>query len=393
NVFYQGRQSMEIQLLNMGNNGSIGQWNQYGIIDATIPVTPGTLYSFGGFFRSTGITQPSEHWLQWVSSPTSYNTNNRPALPFPNYFTPHFFIGTTNTGWAYANRTFILPAGFPNMELSHHFNIANPGSGSIFMDNIFLRPLPAPGSNVWQEVVPFGSFWRYSINPPPANWYATNFDDSTWLGGNAKLGAGSGPTNIATQITARKTQYFFRRQFLIASTNLEEFLLSARCTDNGGNGPSLQMYLNGRLIPATDIAPVSLQGNDTLYYDLTPFLDYLVPGTNTVAIVLNNTVQSSWDDVAFDVSLKVTPGVGASSSPTHLSSLQRDPDGVTLGIDAPAGTFWRVESSDGSFISPRWQLVDTFTGNGSTYVMRDVGQNNRPPPSAVPSRFYRVVPY
>ena len=32
-------------------------------------------------------------------------------------FAPHFVIGTGPSGWTYANRTFILPAGFPNLEL------------------------------------------------------------------------------------------------------------------------------------------------------------------------------------------------------------------------------------------------------------------------------------
>lgn len=35
--------------------------------------------------------------LKWTSSKTADNTKNRPALPYPNYFTPYCSIGTTNT--------------------------------------------------------------------------------------------------------------------------------------------------------------------------------------------------------------------------------------------------------------------------------------------------------
>jgi hypothetical protein len=389
NIFYQGKQSMEIQLLNRGNNSSISQFDQYGIPDGTIFVTPGTLYSFGGFLRSGGISQPSEHWFEWGSTLTAANTNARPGLPFPNYFTPHFVIGTNATSWAYANRTFILPAGFSNLELRHRYTISNPGSGSMFLDNVYLRPLPAPNSTNWMTLLPFGSRWRYSTTTPTGSWYATNFNDVAWLEGAARLGCGSGPTNIATQIAAQKPAYYFRRTFTVANTNLEEFLLSATCTDNG-SGPSMQMYLNGRLIPATDINNVSGQGNQTLYYDLTPFLDYLLPGTNTIAVILNNT-YSSWDDVAFDLNLKVIPAAVSNTTPPHISAVKRDLSGVTITLQTPTVGVWQVQSADNFGPVPLWQLVDIITNSGPTFQLRDTGQNGRLPPQSVGTRYYRVI--
>src|SRR5205807_1396723 len=49
-VAHQGRKSMEIRLENQGNNSSIAQFDQYGIPDSTIYVTPGNFYSFGAYF-------------------------------------------------------------------------------------------------------------------------------------------------------------------------------------------------------------------------------------------------------------------------------------------------------------------------------------------------------
>lgn len=392
NVFYQGRQSMEIQLLNNGDDSSISQFDQYGIPDSTMFTTPGLLYSFGGFLCSGGISQPSEHWFEWGSTPTAVDTNARPSLPFPNYFTPHFVVGTNATGWVYANQTFVLPTGFPNLELRHRYTITNTGSGSIFIDNMFLRPLPATNSAAWSEILPFGSVWRYWTLPPPANWYQPTYNDLLWPQGQAKLGAGSGPQNIKTILPQWQPSYYFRKTFTLANTDVEEFLLSATCTDNR-NGQSLQMYLNGQPVPATDIGAVTDQGNQVLYFDLAPFINLLQPGTNLIAVKLNNTLTESWNDVAFDMDLKVMPGIARNVTPRMLSAVP-DATGVTLTVQAPSNSIWSVESKDSLASTQSWQLVGSWT-NGTTtnFVMRDTGQNGRSPPQSVKARFYRVVPY
>src|SRR5258706_3401646 len=221
NEAWQGKKSMRIILDNQVSGGSIAQFDQYGIPDSTLYVTPGAYYSFGGYFKSGGISQPSEHWFTWGSTKTGYDTNNRPSLPWPNYFTPHFIAGTAPTDWTYVNRTFQMPAGFPNIELAHSYTIAAPGSGSIFLDNIFFRQIPAPGATNWTSLVSFGSSWRYSSNTPPANWFSSGFDDSSWPIGAAKFGAGSGPTNIVTHVAQLRPAYYFRKKFNLTSTEVE----------------------------------------------------------------------------------------------------------------------------------------------------------------------------
>ena len=391
-VPYQGLQAMEIRIqpTNQTDNMSVSQFNQYGIPDSTMFVTPGTLYSFGGFLRSGGISQPSQHWFEWTSTPTAVDTNARPALPYPNYFTPYFVVDTNATGWMYANRTFIFPAGFPNVELCHRYTINGPGSGSIFIDNMFFRALPDPNSTAWNEVVPFGSLWRYSVTVPPLGWTLPTVSNLAWIEAPAKFGAGSGPTNITTLIPGFLPTYYFRRTFTIPNTNFEEFLLSATCTDNG-SGPSLEIYLNGRQFPATDINAVSDQGNQTLYYDLTPFIDFLQPGTNLIAAVLHN-AYSSWDDVAFDLDLKLLPAT-STNTPVRVTSVKPDASGVTIGIQAPGNAIWQLQSADSFGAGVNWQTVAVFTNTVPTNIaIRDIGQNGRLPPASVKARFYRVVP-
>ena len=80
---------------------------------------------------------------QYAGFGTAEETNARPALPWPNYFTPPLQPGTSEKPWTYLNRVFVMPAGFPNVELRHRYSTPAPVSGSVFLDDLFLRPLPA----------------------------------------------------------------------------------------------------------------------------------------------------------------------------------------------------------------------------------------------------------
>lgn len=393
NTAFQGQKSMEITLVNKGDNGSISQYGQYGTPDACLPVTPGRLYSVGCFFKSEGISQSSEHWLEWSSTKTGEDTNNRPVRPFPLYFTPHFIVGTNVTGWTYANRTFVMPAGFPNVELTHRYSIAAPGSGSICLDNVFFRALPSPTSTNWTDLIPFGGVWRYATAAPSTNWFAAGFDDLLWPVGIAKFGAGSGPTNIVTPLPPQKPVYYFRSTFVAPPLPCEDLLLSATCTDGGGK--ALEIYLNGVRLATSGIEAVSLQGNETEYFDLTPFIDLLRPGTNTIAVALNNVWQPSWDDVAFDLNLKATSHAPVEA---RINSVSREApplqtvQATDLSISVPFNSVWRVECAD-VLSADAWQLVDVITNTSTTNLMlRDTGQNGRVPPGATPARFYRLIP-
>ena len=373
---FQGERSMRILLQNHGNNSSIAQFNQYGVPDSSIPVTPGALYSFGGWFKSGGITQPSEHWFEWSSTKTA-NTNNRPALPWPNYITPHFKAGTTPGQWTYANQMFVMPNGFPNIELRHRYTISAPGSGSLFIDNVFFRPIPSLGSTNWVTAIPFRGNWRFSVTTPPANWHRPDFDDTLWPVGQAKFGAGGGPLNVTTPLPISKPAYYFRKRFTINSPP-EEFLLSATCTDAyGGVVYPLRVFLNGAELKTSGIEAVTGQGNEVRHYDLHPFIPLLNPGANTIAVILNNAVTAGWDDIAFDLSLKTIP---ARTVATGLT-ITRQPSGIVLQASTPRG-IWKVESCDAPALNT-WRLLQVFTNTIHTLTV----------PNQKPSCFFRLTPY
>jgi hypothetical protein len=173
----------------------------------------------------------------------------------------------------------------------------------------------------------------------------------------------------------------------------EDLLLSATCTDGGGK--ALEIYLNGVNLATSGIEAVSLQGNEIEYYDLTPFIDLLRPGTNTIAVALNNVWQPSWDDVAFDLNLKA-----ASYAPVaaRINSVNREAPplqgipATELSLSIPPNTVWRVECAD-VLPTDTWQLVDVITNSSATgLLLRDAGQNGRLPPGETPARFYRLIP-
>ena len=101
--------------------------------------------------------------------------------------------------------------------------------------------------------------------------------------------------------------YYFRKQF-DALPGASELLLAATCTDDyAGQTYPLRIWINGTELVTSGIDAVSGEGNVVKYYDLTPFIRLIKPGANTVAVMLQNTWQSTWDNVAFDISLRAIP--------------------------------------------------------------------------------------
>ena len=389
---YQGNQSMEIVLHDQTTTDTINQYAQYGTPRAYIPVIAGTTYSFGGFLKSTGLSQPTKQWFEWTSSLTGENTNARPAFPYPNYFTPEFSMGTSPTPWTYLNRVFTLPPGFPNIELRHRFTSSLPANGSIYIDNVFFRALPQMSDSRWTSLFPFGASWRYSTTSPLGNWYAPNFIDTLWTHAPAKFGHGSGPTNVATQLPANLPSYYFRKSFSVTQTNLEELLLAATCTDDyAGTIYPLKIYLNGNEVVTSGIEAVSSSGNEIKYFDLAPFINLLKPGTNTIAVVLNNIWQPTWDNIAFDLALKGI--VAATTLPTgaRINAVRYRGTSVDLEISAPVGTSWRVESAD-SLTGP-WRLVEILPNITSSPISISDALVSGQTSGKTPFRFYRLIAF
>lgn len=383
----EGKRAMQIKLLNSASSSTVSQFNQHGVAECSMPATAGAYYSFGGWLKGGGLTQRVEHWWEWTADKDA-NTNARPALPWPDSFTPHMAVSNGVTSWRYANRVFAMPAGFPSVQLRHRYQSPAPATGTLLTDSVFFRPLPNPTSTNWSTLSPLGASWRYSTNTPPTDWATPGFNAGAWPEARAKFGAGSGPRDVITRLAARKPAYYFRREFVMNFAEAQELLLEATCTDAyAGKVYPLRLFLNGSELATTGIEAVTGQGNERRYYDLHPFTSLLRQGTNTIAVILQNTWANDFDDVAFDVSLK------AISHPRALPKLTLGEIGPAIWVEAitPAGTIWRLRSCE-SIACETWRVLDTFTNTlGNIHRVLD----NRPldPSGPYTSGFYQLVPF
>ena len=109
-------------------------------------------------------------------------------------------------------------------------------------------------------------------------------------------------------------------------------------------------------------------------------------------MILNNTWQPDWNDVAFDLSLKAM--LAPALTPTlRLSAIHADANGINLGLDAPIGSDRRVEYNDTFLNGGTWQpLMEVTNRAGGTVTFLDSGAVERLAPRLPPPRFYRLSP-
>jgi hypothetical protein len=286
-----------------------------------------------------------------------------------------------------------MPEGFPNIELRHRYTIAAPGSGSFFLDNVFFRELPAPSDPHWIDLVSFGAAWSYTVEPAARDWYREGFDFSNWPVAQAKFGGGTGVRGVITPLPLMRPAYYFRREFLLADPRVDELLLAARATDNfNGKSYPLRVYLNGQEFLSSGIDTVSGSGNTVQYFDLLPFSDLLRPGTNTLAVMLQNGWASDWDNVGFDLALKAVPSRSPSAS-AQFKSIRPDPDGsVSLSIAGLTNSSWALECSEDFSVARAWRRVRSLIigPDGTAAVIhRPGGGGSTASNGGV--RFYRLV--
>jgi hypothetical protein len=262
-------------------------------------------------------------------------------------------------------------------------------TGKVNLDDLFFRALPPISDPRWTDLLPMRSTWRYRAGVPQDQWYLPVISEAGWSVGRAKFGCG-GATEVATRLLQNQSAYVFRTQFVVTNTALEELLLAANIADeHGAVETPLELYLNGQKLITSGIQAVSERGNEVKYFDLAPFIDRLRPGTNTIAVQVNNAF-TSWDDMAFDLGIKAI--ASGAKPPARIMGLQFPADGVRVQISAPEGTSWRLECTEGVGPTAVWHEVERFTAPaGGTLTINDP-RLNKPTATGPGSRFYRIRP-
>ncbi len=175
-----------------------------------------------------------------------------------------------------------------------------------------------------EVVVPFGATWRWKkgtneASTPITAWRINGFNDSAWLTGAAPFHFGTNSSGgddqlfTGTIISDMRNNYvciFMRRQFVV--TNFAE-VTTARLTANYDDG--FIAWINGVEVARANVngqptyrtnALSSLEPSATNTFVITGSpVNYLVPGTNVLAVqAFNNTLSGS--DFRFDARLEIT---------------------------------------------------------------------------------------
>lgn len=158
-----------------------------------------------------------------------------------------------------------------------------------------------------QDIMPAGGRWRwrYSSEPPPEHWRATDFDDSTWDEGEAPLGYGDSRVNTSLDygdIDDKPLTACFRRIFRVDDPSYCERLICELDADDGAI-----VYLNGAEVLRTNLpdsvsftTPALLAADSSLVVEVDP--KCLVAGSNVLAVEVHQ-VDSHSADLIFDLSL------------------------------------------------------------------------------------------
>ena len=180
--------------------------------------------------------------------------------------------------------------------------------------------------------------WQYLAGPPeeiaPAlDWEVPEFDASAWPSGATPLGFGV--ADLATELPAGTGNVFLRHEFNVTDPGAIASLILQVHFDDG-----IRVYLNG-----TEVLSVNAPEGELTFathstrahapvtrerYELVPWRDLLVPGTNLLSVALLN-IRPNSNDLLLQLEL------GETETVLHTDFKLRS-SGETLTLSAPDGT-------------------------------------------------------
>ncbi|MCK5000357.1 MAG: lamin tail domain-containing protein [Anaerohalosphaera sp.] len=184
--------------------------------------------------------------------------------------------------------------------------------------SVVVDPVDPPTTKVF---IYSGDTWRYfkglsEPSNPTSKWRQNNFEDtpseSDWLEGEIPIGYG--PSSVVTNLTDMRYNYstvYLRKYFDVARPSDFETLTFDVNYDEGINvwiNGTYVGYVNvtGEEMAFDSLAPDYVSGQTSVSMTFTNPADYLVAGTNVIAVqLINNTISSS--DLLFDSTLIGNP--------------------------------------------------------------------------------------
>ena len=283
------------------------------------------------------------------------------------------------TDGSHAAGTLVYPAGLmrrfipvPNsvtgvlrVALSAPVNADVTGTSSLLFQNIPAAPGSAP-----TVLSPLGATWKYlddgSNQGTP--WRGTNFNDTAWSSGAARLGFGGDQAPLGTTVrrfiqtngvntTTQATNYYFRRAVVVtdpaAFTSIQfRFQRDDGCIVYLNGNEAFRNNMPAGAVTANTFASATVSGALaalTFYTNNIPASNFLA-GSNLIAVEVHQSTFNS-SDIGWELEVN---GIPASSPPRVNLSL--------LGTDAVI--YW----GDSSFFLEQSPQADqgTWTPAGNT---------------------------
>ncbi len=269
------------------------------------------------------------------------------------------------------------PEGY-SIELIHP-DLDNSLGGSWRLSS----PAAGQGPTVFVEA---GSTWRYregtsEASSPATAWRETDFDDALWKSGPASIGYGE--TFIQTPLDMRNNyvSVFLRVDFTVEDPGAIGDLRLAARYDDGFNAWINGVHVALANVPLEEMAfdaPATAAIEDLEFQEfrLPRPVDYLVAGTNILAVELHNSSLGGSSDAFFDARLTGSPSGGgptpgalnsvfATNAPPQLRQVAHLPEAPASG--APVTITVKATDPDGvASMKLHYQTV-----NAGSYIRRE----------------------
>ncbi|MEO8353633.1 MAG: lamin tail domain-containing protein, partial [Chthoniobacteraceae bacterium] len=233
-----------------------------------------------------------------------------------------------------------------------------------------------------ESLIATGATWKYKDDGSNQGtaWRQAGFNDASWAAGPAELGYGDGDevttvafvdVNPGTAGVQKNATTYFRRTFTVNNVSgITSLNISLEYDDQA------IVYINGNPVvntglpvnPAYNAYSGSAAPDENAYFTFARDAGSLVNGTNTIAVEVHQTSNSS-SDISFDLSL--TAVRSSTATPLILSGTGEKP----LRVRAYSGGTW-------SALVDALFLINTEPASSANLAISEIMYNPAPPTPA-----------
>ncbi len=253
--------------------------------------------------------------------------------------------GTHTTG------TLVFPAGLTRNYIPAPTNVngvlrvalSNPVNADVTAaPALYFQNLPA-GSNAAVVLSPFLAAWKYwdDGSEQGTAWRGTNFNDSAWSNGVARLGFGADQAPLGATLrrfiqtngvntAVQATNYYFRRSIVVANPAAFSSLQFRFQRDDGcivylNDKEAFRSNMPGGAVTANTFASTTVSGIPAAmtYYTNLYSATNLVAGTNVIAVEVHQSTFNS-SDIGWECEVSGVPAGGGSLPTVRLTQLGGD---------------------------------------------------------------------